>query len=451
MIKKNLKIKNNLSPVKVLSLGYLVTIVIGTLLLWLPVSSVTGRTDFLQAIFTATSAVCVTGLTVTPTAEHFSFFGQIVIISLIQIGGLGFMTVITLIFMVLRKKISFYNQTILMQSAGSYSISEVKKLIIIIVAGTFIFESVGAYLIYLALKPEYGDKAIYLGIFHSISAFCNAGFDVVSLTGASLTSLYSNHWLLLVIMALIVIGGSGFILWDDLIESRFSFKKLRLHSKIVLVFNAVIILVPALLFLLFEFTPIGTQGSNVDLSFKDKVVNALFLSISPRTAGFNSLPVEDLTSSGKLLTMILMAIGGNSGSTAGGLKVTTFIVVMANLVSQLKGQNKVVLFKKKISDEIIRQSSALLISFVIIILFSTLLISAFDQFTLEEILFEVISALCTVGLSLGVSAGGTVFTKIILMSLMYAGRLGTLTLLSVFVKEKKATALLEPTGKILVG
>ncbi|MBO7079658.1 MAG: Trk family potassium uptake protein [Bacilli bacterium] len=448
MSKKDIKIKKNMSPVKVLSLGYLITIAIGTILLLMPFASNTGKTTFIEAIFTATSAVCVTGLTVVNTLEHFTLFGKIVIISLIQIGGLGFMTIVTLLFMMIGKKISIYNQTIMIQSSGSYTISEVKKLIIIIVVGTVLFEGIGAYLIYLIISPTYGDKAIFYGIFHSISAFCNAGFDVF---GDSLAPMNTNHWLLIVIMALIVIGGSGFILWNDLIDSKFKFKRLKLHSKIVLVFNLIIIVVPALLFLLFEFTKIGTSGHFIDMNIKDKIVNAFFLSVTPRTAGFYSLDVNELTSSGKILTVILMAIGGNSGSTAGGLKVTTFVVVIANLVSQMRGQKDVVLFKKQISNSVIRQSSALLISFIILILFASLLITTFDNFSFEQIIFEVVSAVCTVGLTSGVSAAGNLFTKIILILLMYAGRLGTLTLLSVFVKEKKATALQEPIGKIIVG
>ena len=443
--------KKVLSPVRFLSIGYIFTIMVGTILLLFPDAAKNGYTSFLDALFTATSATCVTGLIPFDTYTHWTMFGQIVIIVLIQIGGLGFMTIITLFFMLIGKKLSLYNRTIMMQSAGSYNISGIGKLIRRIVIGTIIFEGLGAVIITSILSKEMSfSDALFKGIFHSISAFCNAGFDIFG-TG-SLTAYKSNSPLLITIMVLIIVGGSGFIIWSDLIDNKFNLKKLEVHSKVVLVFNAILIVVPALLFLMFEFTNIGNGGAFTDFSFKDKLVNAFFLSVSPRTAGFNAVDMAKLTSSGKLLTNVLMFIGGNSGSTAGGLKVTTFVVVAANLYSQMRGHNKVVLFKRQIPDKIVKQSSALFVAYVALIIGSGILIAAFDEFSFEQIMFEVTSAVGTVGLTSGVSAAGNTFTKLILTFLMFAGRIGGLSLLSLFItKENNEYILEEPKGKIIVG
>ena len=453
------KEKKPMTPVKLLSLGYIITILIGTILLVLPYSSKNGEfTGVIDALFTATSATCVTGLIPFDTFHHWSFFGQIVIICLIQIGGLGFMTIITLIFMLFRKNIGIYNRTVLMQSAGSYNISEVTKLIKRILIGTILFEGIGAAILanefYKLGDPK--NTAIYKGIFHSISAFCNAGFDILGAdpAGASLTGIVDQPVILITLMALIVIGASGFVVWSDIIDNKFKFKKYQLHTKIVIVFNTLLIIIPAGLFFLFEFTTLGQNGhfSDLNLSLTDKILNSFFLSVSPRTAGFNAVDLNCLTSAGTLLTIILMFIGGNSGSTAGGLKVTTFIIIICNLISQARGSEHIVLFKRRVDSKIVKQASALFIAYLSIIVVSTLVISAVEEgFKFEQILFEITSALCTVGATTGLSASGTIFTKIVLIFLMYAGRLGALVLFSVFIKKKKEYILEEPKGKLLVG
>lgn len=445
--------KRKITPVRLISLGYLITILIGTLLLFLPIASKSGKfTNIIDALFTSTSATCVTGLVPFDTFSHWNIFGQIVILILIQIGGIGFMTIITLFFMMFKKNIGIFNRTVLMQSAGSYNISEVGVLIKRIIKCTILCEGVGALILtFCFMKNMSFGKALYYGVFHSISAFCNAGFDIFGAAGGSLTDYYSSPIVLLTLMILIVIGGLGFIVWSDIVDSKFKVSKLQLHTKIVLLFNSLLIIFPALLFFIFEFTGIGQNGSFQEYSIVDKIFNSLFLSISPRTAGFNSVNLNELTSSGKLLTIILMFIGGNSGSTAGGVKVTTFIVVMANLFSSAKGKKDVVMFKRKISTQIIKQSSSLIISYLVLILASTLLISAIESCSLEEVLFETVSALGTVGLSLGLSATGGVFTKIVLIFLMYSGRLGALTLFSLFIADRNDNIIDEPKGKLLVG
>lgn len=442
-----------ITPVRLLSLGYIITILFGTLLLVMPFSSKSGEwTKFIDALFVATSATCVTGLIPFDTFTHWTTFGQIVILILIQIGGIGFMTIISLLMMMLRKKISIFNKTVLMQSAGSYNISAITTLIKRILLGTLLFETLGAIILtheFNKIMPT--DQAIFNGIFHSISAFCNAGFDIIGSKTGSLTPFYNNGTILITIMVLIVIGGMGFIVWSDLLETKFRFKKLQLHSKVVIVYNTILVVGGAILFFFFEFTQIGQHTHFEDLLLQEKILNAFFFSISPRTAGFNALDLTKLTASGKFLTILLMFIGGNSGSTAGGIKVTTFIVVIANLISSAKNNDHVVLFKRNVPDKLVKQASSLFLAYLSMVIVSTLIISSIEEFSLEQVLFEVVSAIGTVGLSLGVSSSAGVITKIILILLMYAGRLGALTLFSVFVKEEKSKNLIEPKGKMLVG
>lgn len=446
--------KSRLSPVRLLSLGYLITILIGTLLLMLPMSSKTGEmTSFIDSLFTATSATCVTGLVAFDTFTHWSICGQIIILVLIQIGGLGFMTIITLLFMLFKRNISLYNRTVLMQSAGTYNISEVTRLIKRIIIGTGLFEITGAAILTTVFMKEMPTgRAIYYGVFHSVSAFCNAGFDIIGSTTGSLTPYYNNPVVLITIMMLIVIGGLGFIVWSDLLDTRFKFKKLQTHSKIVLVATSILILVPAGMYFIFEFTTFGQSGHFLDLTLGEKILNSLFFSISPRTAGFNALDLNELTSSGKLLTIMLMFIGGNSGSTAGGIKVTTFVVIIANLLASARGNQKVVMFKRKIPSSVIKQASSLFMAYLIMVLMSTLIITSYESlYTFEQVLFEVVSAIGTVGLSLGVSGTASALTQLILIILMYAGRLGALALFSIFARERNENILEQPKGKIMVG
>lgn len=444
--------KQKMSVAQFLSMGYIIVIIIGTILLMMPIATKEKvTTNFIDALFTSTSATCVTGLVPFSTFEHWSLFGQITILTLIQIGGLGFMTVITLIFMMFRKNIGLYNRTILMQSAGSYNISGVTILMKRIIIGTFIFEGIGAIILASCFWQDMGPIAIYYGIFHSISAFCNAGFDIFNSTGGSLTNYFNNPIVLITIMSLIIIGGLGFIVWSDLIDSKFKFSRFQLHTKLVIVGNIILIILPAFLFFIFEFTNIGQDGHFLEFSIGEKILNSFFLSVSPRTAGFNAINLNELTSSGFLLTIVLMFIGGNSGSTAGGLKVTTFIVVLLNLITSVQGKEDCVVYKRKISNNIIKQASSLFLAYLTLAIVATLIISSFENFTIQDIFFEVISAVGTVGLSIGVSANACMMSKLILIILMFAGRIGALTLFDVLIKNHKDLVLKKPEGKILVG
>lgn len=454
------KIKKKMSVVTFLSLGYGITIALGTILLLLPFATKSGETttSLIDALLTATSATCVTGLIVFDTFTHWTLFGQIVILCLIQVGGLGFMTIITLIFMLFRKNIGLYQRTILMQSAGSYSISGVVKLIKQILIGTILFETIGAVILSFAFWKDFGNDAVYYGVFHSVTAFCNAGFDLMGGFSGKFSSLsyyYNNPVVCLTISALIIIGGLGFIVWSDLINNKWHFRKYQLHTKIVLFFNAVILIISTLLYLLLEY---NNQGTMANFTFGEKLLNSFFMAVTPRTAGYNLINLNSLSEGSKLLTILLMLIGGNSGSTAGGMKVTTLVIVFANLIHTAKNKEDVVLFKRTISSSIIKLASSLFMAYLFLAIGATLIICAIEPYSLTDILFEVSSAIGTTGLGIGITSSTlitgvttSVFTKIIISFLMYVGRIGAFTLFSLLVKEQKGITLKKPEGKVLVG
>ena len=447
------KLREKFTYTQTIVLSFALLTLIGAALLTLPISSNSGNmTPILNTIFTSTSAISGAGLVLYDTYTHWSLFGRIVILLLIQIGNLGFIIVLSMFSLFLRKRIGIYERRVLMQSEGTLRLSGVVKLLKRIFFITFFTEFLGATILAIKYIPEFGvGPGIELSIFHSVSAFCNAGFDVFGCAGGSITDFSSNYVVLITLMILIMSGGLGFIVWSDLIDTKFKWKKFQLHTKIVIVCNLVLVLVPALMFFLTEFTTFGQKGNFIHLPLGEKILNSFFLAVSPRTAGFNSIDLNELTSSGKLLTMILMFIGGNSGSTAGGVKVTTIVVVLANLIASAKNKEHVVIFKRRVSNSIIRQASSLFLAYAVMVIASTVIITAFETFTLEQVIFEVISAVGTVGLTLGVSAEAGVLTKLILAFLMYAGRLGALTLFGAIMQDKEKKTLIEPQGRLLVG
>ena len=335
-----------------------------------------------------------------------------------------------------------------MQSAGTYSFGDVRPLLKRILIGTFIFETIGTILISVFLYPTYGPVGIYYGLFTSISAFCNAGFDLFS---NSLVDLNSNPGILATIAFLIVIGGMGFLVWSDIIDSRFRAKKLQMHSKVVLTSMIFLIFIPALMFFIFDFTNISHDGAFSSMPLIDKITNSIFLSITPRTAGFYSVDLTKLTSASKSLIIILMFIGGNSGSTAGGLKVTTFIVIFLNLISNARGKDEVCIFKQKVNDNILRQSSALFISYLTLVVVSVVTIASIEDVSLESTIFECVSALSTVGLSLGITSSLSIWSKIVLILLMYVGRLGAFGLFTLVMGKTNEHAIQHAEGRIMVG
>ena len=446
----NVRKRNHLRYEQIIVFGYLLIILAGGLLLCLPIASRSGNwTPFLNALFTATSATCVTGLVVYDTYTYWTLFGQLVILCLIQIGGLGFMTVITLLSMFLKRNIGLHERKLLMLSAGSPVISGVVRLIRRIAIGTLVIEATGTLILATQFCPTMGFvTGLYNALFHSVSAFCNAGFDIMGKFGAfsSLTTYQQNPLVLLTIAALIVIGGIGFFVWNDIAIHKLNFRKYQLHSKLALSVTAILIVLGAILFFFFE-----SGFSFKDLSFSEKITASIFQSITPRTAGFNSVAMEALSESGHLLTMILMFIGGSPGSTAGGIKVTTFAVLLLGAVASSRHNSHINAFKRRLDEGIVKQASAIFFLYLTLVLTATILICAVQSFEMEDVLFETISAIGTVGLSRGITTALNSFSRIILILLMFAGRVGGLTLALLLAEKRNHAILNRPVEKILIG
>lgn len=444
------KLLKRLTQVQLVALSFFTVIAIGTFLLTLPISSRAGAwTSPVDALFTATSATCVTGLVVFDTATYWTLFGQIVILCLIQVGGLGCMTLLTLIAMFLRKKISLYSRKVLMQSAGTLSLSGVVRLVKQVAIGTACFELAGAALLSTQFIPCFGWKyGIYASIFHSVSAFCNAGFDVCGVIspGSSLTYFAANPVVNLTIAGLIVIGGIGFLVWNDLLYCKWHIRRWQLHTKLVVTVTLLLIFGGWGLFYLFE-----RNAAFRGMPFGEKLLAALFQSVTPRTAGFNTVPMSRLSESGSVLTTVLMFIGGSPGSTAGGIKTTTVAVLFMSAVSSARRHNDVDAFRQRLDDGTVRDAASIFAVYLMLVIFSTLTLCAIEPFSLKDVIFEVVSAIGTVGLSMGITSSLCTASKIILSILMYAGRIGGLSFVLILSERRRQAPLSRPLGKILIG
>jgi len=445
------KLKLKLSYTQIIALGFFILILSGAVLLTLPISSRSGEwTPFLNSLFTATSATCVTGLVVFDTYTHWSVFGQIVIICLIQVGGIGFMTIITMFSIFLKRQIGLHERKLLMQSAGSITISGVVALIKRIIKGTIIFEGLGAILLSIRFIPEMGVKdGIYNAVFHSISAFCNAGFDLMGRFKAfsSLTRYSDDILVNVTIMSLIVIGGIGFLVWSDIVKYKWHLHKYELHSKIVISATAILILLGAGVFFIFE----SKNGVLVNASIKESILVSFFQSVTPRTAGFNTIDWVNITQGSSIFTILLMLIGGSPGSTAGGMKTTTLVVLIMSAVASSRQKNSITIFKRRLDADTIRQASAVFILYLGGFLIGSMLLCYFENLPAIPIMFEVSSAIATVGSSMGITAGLCAASKIVIILLMYMGRVGALTLMLTLAAKKKSAPVERPAEKILVG
>lgn len=434
-------------------IGFAVIIIMGSILLNLPISSRNGQSiGYIDALFTATSAVCVTGLVVVDTYTHWTTFGQIIIILLIQIGGLGFMALATLFSLALGRKISFKERLLIAESLNQNSPQGMVKLIKDMLLGTLIFEGLGAVILSIRFAGQFGiKKGIYGGIFHSISAFCNAGFDLMGEYGqfSSLTSYVEDPVVNITVMSLIIIGGLGFAVWEDIYKTR-NLYGLRLHTKLVLLVTAILLVSGFIFFLTMEYSNTKTLQP---LSFKGKILASMFQSVSPRTAGFNTISLPDLTNSSKLITIILMFIGGSPGSTAGGIKTATAGVLFFTVASVLRGNNDVNMFRKRLEIEVILKSLAIFVLSLTIVLSTTAILSIFEEATLTEYLFESTSAFGTVGLSLGITPVLGSVSKAALIITMFMGRIGVLTMgMAITMRMQKSEVKLKyPEAKVMVG
>lgn len=434
---------------KIISLGFFIVILAGTLLLMLPIASKGSPASFTDALFTSTSATCVTGLVIKDTFTGWTTFGQLVILCLIQIGGLGFLTVVAMFSLLLGKKLGLFDRKVLMQSAGNTTISGIAKLVLRIIPFTFVAELLGAAVLATQFVPEFGwGRGIYSALFHSVSAFCNAGFDLMGMRQAnsSLTAYASNPIVLLTVSSLIIVGGLGFFVWSDVVHCRFRFRTFQVHTKLVLITTGVLLLGGWLLLLVFEW-----NASMDSFPVPQKILASFFHSVSPRTAGFFAVDLSKLSESGTLLSTVLMLIGGSPGSTAGGIKTTTIAILVLSAASSARGQMRVNACRHSISRETLRQANSILLIYLGMTLIGVLSICAIDPFSLKEVLFEAASAIATVGLSLGITPLLSTASILILTLMMYAGRIGGMTFLLLFAEKKTLPPVERPTARILIG
>ncbi|MPM01257.1 Potassium/sodium uptake protein NtpJ [bioreactor metagenome] len=443
----SLKRKIKLKGVQILALGFLIAIFIGGIILSLPISSASGEaTNFLDAIFTSTSAVCVTGLVTLDTSTYWSTFGQMVIMILIEVGGLGFMTFGVLISLVLGKKITLRERLIMQEAMNTHSIQGLVKMVKYILIFTVSVQVFGAVLLSTQFIPEYGIyKGLFYSLFHSISSFCNAGFD---LFGTSLINYSSNTTVILVISTLIIIGGLGFTVLLEIYEFR-SIKKFSIHSKLVLISTLILILIGTLLMFVFERNNVETIAN---MNMKDKMLNSFFASVSPRTAGFNSVSTTAMTSVSKFLTIILMFIGGSPGSTAGGLKTVTFAILVLTVISVIRGREDAEIFGRRFSKGVVYKAFTILfIAVSLVIMFTMILLFTEVSASFMDILYEVTSAFGTVGLTLGFTPNLSSIGKVLIILMMYFGRVGPLTVMLALARKNKKSGYKYPEGKILIG
>ena len=444
------QVRSHLTQTQFIAYGFIGIILTGTFLLMLPVSSRSGEVSpFLNCLFTATSASCVTGLVVYDTWSHWSVFGQLVILALIQIGGLGFITIGVFLSIVLRRKIGLKERGLMQESVNTLHIGGMVRLAKKIMIGTAFFEGTGALLLALRFIPQVGVlKGIYYGIFHSISAFCNAGFDLMGWQGAysSFVNFYDDWVVNLVIMSLIIIGGIGFAVWDDLSRNGLKFRKYMLHIKIVLLTTFVLVFGGAWLFYCFE------RGNLlVGMNTSGRILTSLFSSVTARTAGFNTVDTAALTDASKLLTMLLMFIGGSPGSTAGGVKTTTIIVMYLYLWSTIQRTYGVNAFGRRLEEDTIKRASAIFIMNLTLALTAAVCIMAGQHIAMADVLFETFSAIGTVGMTTGITRLLNPASRLAIIFLMYCGRVGSLSFALSFTQHKRVAHVRQPEERITIG
>lgn len=449
------KSTSKLNPSQMMVVGFAAVILIGAILLSLPIATQTGeRTSFLDSLFTATSAVCVTGLVVVDTATYWNFFGQIVIIILIQIGGLGFMTITTLFSLIVKKRINLKERLLIQESLNQIDLSGLVKLTRYILLMTFVIEGIGALILSTVFIPQFGFiRGSWYSIFHAISAFCNAGFDLMgNVTGpySSLMYYVNNTTITLAISALIILGGLGFPVILDIVKNK-KISKLNMHSKIVLISTSILIVVGMLFIFIVEYKNVGTLGN---LSLKGKILASLFQSVTIRTAGFATIDLTILHQATLFIMMIFMFVGASPASTGGGVKTTTIAVLILTVKSFLLGKEDIEVFGRRITSSTVRKSVGIFFVGVLAVLTGILLIVLIEpKFDLLEASFEVVSALATVGLSIGGSSNLTSIGKLLIVIYMFMGRVGLLTIFLALVAKNTVNKqqIRYPEGRIIVG
>ena len=453
MVKKK---KFTLSTTQIVLLSFLVTILLGSLLLSLPISSASSEpVPYIDALFTATTSTCVTGLVTLTTSSAWSTFGQIVILVLIQIGGLGIITIMTGLMMLLNRKMGIGDRLLIQDAFNLNTMSGLAKFVRNVLLGTLIVEGTGALLYMLVFVPEFGARGIWISIFNSVSAFCNAGIDIIA--DNSLCNYATNPLINLVTSGLVILGGLGYIVWWDVLrviksrtkKNRKIFRHLTLHSKIAITSTIVLIVAGTFLIFVFEYSNPLTVA---EMSLLDKLQVSLFQSVTTRTAGFASVPQENLTGATSVVSLILMMIGGSPVGTAGGMKTVTLTVLFCSALATIKNKNSATLFGRRLSEDSVKKAVAVAVTFMTICIASTVLLLATSNASALDVIYETVSATATVGLSRNLTSGLNTFGKIIIIVTMYFGRVGPISLaVALGSKNVSQNVISEPTEEISVG
>ncbi len=439
-----------LSYVQTIALGFLTVIAAGTILLMLPAASQNGEaTGLVTALFTSVSASCVTGLVLVDTATYWSGFGQAVILLLIQLGGLGFMTIATLFSRLLRRRMSLRERGVMAESINTVRVGRILEITYTIGLGTLIFELSGAVLLAMRFIPEFGfAQGLWYSVFHSVSAFCNAGFDLMGVKEpfSSLVSYSDDALVSITIMLLIILGGIGFLVWDDIRQKGLKWRRYDLQTKLVIVTTLALVFGGALLFFVIE-----RNRMNADMPLGEQVLVSFFSAVTPRTAGFNSVDTASLSDASKLLTVILMFIGGSPGSTAGGIKTTTVAVAFVFLFSGIRGRRGAYVFGRRIPDDAMKRSGMIVSTNLMLALFGALVLCGTQSLPLSDVLIEVFSAIGTVGMSTGITRELSTLSALVVALLMYLGRVGSVSFAMALLERRMDPPVTYPEEQVTVG
>lgn len=446
MIERQYKKHRHITSFQIIILGFISMILLGCILLMLPFATKDGKgADFSDALFTATSAVCVTGLITQDTATYWSLFGQSVILIMIQIGGMGIVTVAVSVAAVSGRKIGLMQRSTMQEAVSAPHVGGIVRLTKFILKTTVCIELAGAILLFPSFYRDFGiSKGLFYSVFHSVSAFCNAGFDLIGIKEpfSSLTSYSSDYLVNITVISLIIIGGIGFLTWEDIKNNKLRFRKYRLQSKVILSVTGMLIIIPFIYFFFFEYSK---------LSISERILSSLFQSVTPRTAGFNTTDLSLFSESGQVLIIALMLIGGSPGSTAGGMKTTTIAVLISSAFSVFKRNEHAHLYKRRIPDEAVRNAATVFLMYIIMFIGCGTIISRIENIPLLPCLFETASAIGTVGLSLGITPQLGIISQLLLIILMFFGRVGGLTLVFAATTGNGKKGSIYPQEKITVG
>ena len=438
--------KNRFTSFQIIIGGFIAVILIGALLLMLPVSSKAGIiTPFNEALFTSTSAVCVTGLVVQDTATYWSWFGQGIILVLIQIGGLGVITIAVSFALLSGRKISLMQRSVMQEAISAPKVGGIVRLTGFVLKGTFLVGFTAAFIMMPVFVKDFGAKGIWMAIFHSISAFCNAGFDLMGTKNvkyASLTSYISHPLINITIMLLIIIGGIGFLTWEDILKNKYRIKSYRMQTKVILTTSLLLILFPAFFFFFRDFA---------DMPMQERIFSSLFQAVTPRTAGFNTADLTMMTKDGLGIVIALMLVGGSPGSTAGGMKTTTLAVLIANTLACFRRKEDAQMFGRRIETSTVKNAATIFMMYIVFFFGGAIVISTVEDLSFSTCLFETASAIGTVGLTLGITPELGVISQTILMILMFLGRVGGLTLIYAALSGSGKRISKLPQEKMMVG